>query len=107
MNNIQEQEEMDYHPDTDERNAFAHSRMERQLRDHMIDEVLGRGHHAVVVCGVARCRQTDATIGETRVLVSEHMTLQEANSAADRIADDVGEHDEMGFQVESPKGGSI
>ena len=101
--NIAEQEEIDYCPDTDQRNAYAQSCMETQLRDHKVDEVLGRGNHAVVICGTARCRSTDATIGESVSLVSEHLTRQAAELAADHEAEVVGECDEIGFRVESPK----
>ena len=85
MLNIQEQEELDFSPDTAERNAFALSNMEHQWRPASIDEALSQGKFVVIENCIAYCPITDAILRRpNQHLISTHQSREEAIAFVDQ-----------------------
>jgi hypothetical protein len=101
--NIQEQEERDYNPDTELRNAYAQSQMEIERHDPRIAEAVGRGKHVVVANVPAFCPRTDAAMGEKTHYESEHDDRDTAEAAAAEL-NNADECDEIYWTIASPPG---
>lgn len=104
--NIQEQEERDYNPDTELRNAYAQSQMEIERHDPKIAEAVGRGKHVVVANVPAFCPRTDAAMGEKTHYESEHDTRDTAEQAKAALEAQAAEdeYEEVYWTIASPPG---
>ena len=92
MWSIQEQEERDFHPDSDLQNAFAWSSMNRQPDDSAkIAAAVAAGKFVVVLESPEYCPSTDAIMGCRKTVLSTHNSRQEADRALDAESRDLPE----------------
>lgn len=93
--------EDDYWPDTEERNLYAQSQMDRPPDDSAhVNELLSLGRYVVVCDATLTCRHTDAILpGRHRTLISDHEHYDDAVMAAKSHES----HDEADYHVLSPE----
>lgn len=86
--NIQEQEEMDFWPDTEERNLAAISWMNNTLDERILSE-LNKGKFVVVIDGPFYCKYTDALLGTKRIFHCSCDSISFANICANELIDNL------------------
>jgi len=87
MMTIQQQEELDYNPQSDAVNALAMSRMMKPDSDAIPDD--GRFH--VCTNYTYYCPSTDAMAGEVRTLAESFDTRPEADKYAGSLQNEIGD----------------
>lgn len=81
--NAQEQEERDYHPQSELQNLGM---MNRKPDDTAkIQKAIQEGKHVVIEAQTEFCPYTDAILGNRQLLVSIHDTRDEAQQALDKL----------------------
>jgi len=90
MFNIQEQEERDYNPQSELRNAFDWSCMTREPNDPRIAQELAKGRCVVVIVATMYCPSTDACMGEREDFHSAYVTPEAALQTADAVNQRLG-----------------